>query len=138
VVIFLDTSFLYALAVKGDVNHQQARELFSRALSENALLVTHNLILVESAALLQKRHGQAVAAALIKDSRHFKTVIIDEKLHQQVTELFVRSGKRRLSLVDLFSFALMKRDGIQYALAFDEDFQKQGFDLWGEKTEQEK
>ena len=130
-VIFLDTSFLYALAVRGDANHERAKELFSRALSENSDLVTHNLIVLESAALLQRRHGRAAASALIKDCRKFRTIMIDEQLHELVTARFVRSGKRRLSMADLFSFAVMKREGIKNALAFDDDFEDEGFRLWG-------
>ncbi len=130
-MIFLDTSFLYALAVEGDVNHERAKGLFSRALEEEAELVIHNLILVETAALLQARHGIKPARRFVKESRFFRTIIIDTALHRRVLDLFARSGKRRVSLVDIFSFELMRREGIKSVLAFDEDFQKEGFSLWG-------
>jgi predicted nucleic acid-binding protein len=133
VVIFLDTSFLYAVAIKGDKHHERAKKLFSRALDEKAELVIHNLILVETVALIQRRHGHATAAGFIREADSFRTIMIDKDLHDQVLGRFVSSGARRVSLVDMFSFALMRRERIKYALAFDDDFIKEGFSLFGDE-----
>jgi predicted nucleic acid-binding protein len=130
-VIFLDTSFLYALAVKDDDSHESAVARFERALDEGAEFVLHNLVLVETVALLQRRRGVAAARDLVEKSEAFHPIIIDERLHNEVLNHFARSGQRRISLVDMFSFALMRREGIKYALAFDDDFQKQGFHIYG-------
>lgn len=133
-VILLDTSFLYAVATVGDANHERAKELFSRALAEKVEMVTHNLIQVETVSLLQRRHGQAVAAGFLKESDFYRTIIIDKELHERVLNQFISSGSRRVSLVDRFSFALMRRHGIKYALAFDDDFRRQGFRIFGERN----
>jgi predicted nucleic acid-binding protein len=133
-VIFLDTSFLYALAVKDDDSHESAVARFERALDEDAELVLHNLVLVETVALLQRRRGLAAARDVVEKSSVFRTIIIDEQLHKEMLDLFVKSGTRHLSLVDMFSFALMRREGIKYALAFDEDFLKEGFRLYGNEA----
>lgn len=130
-MIFLDTSFLYALAVVGDAKHEESVRLFSRALGDGAEFVIHNLILVETMALLQNRHGMKVAQDLARDSRHFRTLFIDKDLHEAVLDRFAGSGKRGLSLVDMFSFAIMRREAIKYALAFDEDFTREGFSIYG-------
>ena len=132
-VIFLDSSFLYALAVKDDDSHEPAVTRFERALDEGAEFVLHNLVLVETVALLQRRRGVAAARDVVEKSNAFRTVIIDEQLHKQVLGLFVKSGTRRVSLVDMFSFSLMKREGIKYVLAFDDDFIKEGFSLFGDE-----
>ncbi len=39
------------------------------------------------------------------------------------------AGRRRLSLVDCTSFEVMRRHGIEEALALDDDFARQGFGL---------
>ena len=132
-VMFLDTSFLYALAVKDDDSHQSAVARFERALDEGTDLVLHNLVLVETVALLQRRRGVAAARDVAEKSSAFQTILIDEQLHKQVLDLFVKSSSRRVSLVDMFSFALMRREGIKYALAFDDDFIKEGFSLFGDE-----
>ncbi len=131
-VILLDTSFLYAAAIRPDKNHERAKKLFARSLRENAELVVHNLILVETIALIQSRYGHGTAAAFIERSASLRTIMIDQALHQQVLRHFTSYGKRRLSLVDMFSFAVMKREGIEDALTFDEHFQKEGFRIYGD------
>lgn len=129
-MIFLDTSALYALAVADDVNHKQAQALFARILEDGEILVLHNLILVETVALLQRRQGYKTARNLVREAQYFKTIIIDERLHRVVLKKFTSSGKRSLSLVDMFSFALMKSEGIKKALAFDRHFERDGFVLY--------
>jgi len=130
-VIFLDTSALYALAVKDDLNHKAARSRLARALDSGETLVIHNLILVETVALLQRRQGHDTARQLVRESRYFRTIVIDEDLHRQTLQQFVRASKPGISLVDLFSFAVMRREGIHSALAFDRHFEDEGFELYG-------
>jgi predicted nucleic acid-binding protein len=49
-------------------------------------------------------------------------------------ELLASRGKRGLSLVDCTSFVLMRRLGVETALAFDEDFRGEGFRVYGDET----
>jgi predicted nucleic acid-binding protein len=39
-------------------------------------------------------------------------------------------GKRRVSLVDQVSFLVMRRRGARTAMAFDRDFEEEGFKLY--------
>jgi predicted nucleic acid-binding protein len=39
-------------------------------------------------------------------------------------------GRRGLSLVDCASFVIMRRYGITRAMAFDEDFAREGFEIY--------
>lgn len=45
-------------------------------------------------------------------------------------ELLERRGKRYLSLVDCMSFVVMKQYDITTALAYDSDFQAEGFNAF--------
>lgn len=56
-MIFLDTSAVYALADQDDPNHGEALMAFRRLLGDGEDILVHNYILVEAAALLQRRLG---------------------------------------------------------------------------------
>ncbi|HUT54100.1 MAG TPA: PIN domain-containing protein [bacterium] len=131
-VIFIDTSALIALAVRDDVNHVAAVKLFDRARGEGHVFLLHNLILVECVSLLHRRKGHEAACRLVREIHHFETLLVDEAVHHESLENFVSSVKRKVSLVDQVSFVVMKRKGIKSAFAFDDDFRKQGFTLYGQ------
>ena len=54
-------------------------------------------------------------------------VWVDELLHHAALAALLGAGRRRVSLVDWVSFEVMRRGGIDTALAFDPDFADQGF-----------
>ena len=126
-MIFVDTSAIYALADSRDDNHERAVELAGRASVERETLVVHNYVVVEAAALLQRRLGLDVAARFLRDVGSLRTHWVTEDDHDSAVELHSREGRRRLSLVDCVSFIVMRRLGIGAALAFDNDFQIEGF-----------
>jgi predicted nucleic acid-binding protein len=126
-VIFLDTSAIYALADKADTNHMIAYHKFGDALKSGETLLLHNYILLESAALLQARLGLPSAILFLKDAKSFEVEWVDMELHVEAVKEIERIGKRGISLVDCTSFLVMRRKGVQKALAFDPDFQGQGF-----------
>jgi len=81
-------------------------------------------------ALLHRRHSYPAACKLAEESKSFRTIFIDEDLHWKVLAQYTVSRDSRLSLVDLISFAVMKREGIRQALAFDRHFEQAGFSLY--------
>lgn len=128
-MIFLDTSAIYALADQADPQHERAKGRMHAALESGEEVLTHNYVLVEAMALIQSRLGLEAAIRLARDSRAFGIKWIDEATHEEAVRRLARSGKRRLSLVDQVSFLVMRRRGIQSALAFDSDFEEEGFHL---------
>lgn len=133
-MIFLDTSAIYALADQADPQHQRAKELMQAALESGEEILTHNYVLVEAMALLQNRLGLDAAVSLARDSRAFHIEWVDETTHEEAVRRLTRLGKRRLSLVDQVSFLVMRRRGVRTALAFDPDFEEEGFRLFGSST----
>ena len=129
-MIFLDTSAIYALADKADPNHADACKKFDLALKAGEMFLLHNYVLVESGTLLQARLGLQSALAFLTDARAFDTEWVDSALHQEALKELEKIGKKRISLVDCMSFLVMRRRGVRKTLAFDTDFQDQGFTIY--------
>jgi len=128
-VILLDTSAIYAPADRGDPNHRGAVERLRQLEAQGHTLFVHSYILVESTALLQRRLGLAVALRFLEDARAFRIHWVISRDHEEAVRLLTTRGKPTLSLVDCVSFVRMKRYGIITAFAFDEDFEREGFQL---------
>jgi predicted nucleic acid-binding protein len=128
-MIFLDTSAIYALADRADPNHRRAREALQAALDAGEALLTHNYVLVESMALIQRRLGVTAALRFARDAEAFEVDWVDESTHADALARLEKTAARGLSLVDAVSFLIMRRRGIRVALAFDADFVTAGFHL---------
>lgn len=126
-MIFLDTSAIYAMADAEDPHHRLATERFRGALEAGEEILTHNYVLVESMALIQRRLGLEAAIRLARDVQAFQVDWVDEATHEEAVRRLAREGKRRVSLVDEVSFLIMRRRGIRLALAFDPHFTAEGF-----------
>ena len=127
---FVDTSALYAALDADDGAHARALDGWSELISARTPLTTSNYVCVESAALLQARLGMDAVRALFDDLLPVVAVVaIDEVLHAQAVATFLDANRRRLSLVDCASFAVMRQHGISSAFAFDPHFEERGFQL---------
>lgn len=129
-MIFLDTSAIYAMADRADPNHKGAVDAFQRLLDDQEDIMLHSYVLVESAALLQRRLGLESALQLLEDIRAFEVVWVSSQDHEAATDLLRERGRRGLSLVDCASFTIMRRYQINEALAFDADFEAEGFVIY--------
>ena len=130
-MIFLDTSATYALADARDSNHARARRIFLQILQSGEGVLTQSYVLVEAAALLQRRLGVDIALQFLRDAEGFQVHWVTADAHHAATDLLAERGQRRLSLVDCVSFLVMRRHGVREAFAFDNDFQEEGFVLYG-------
>jgi predicted nucleic acid-binding protein len=128
-LILLDTSAIYALADRGDPNHRVAVERLRQVEAQGHTLFVHSYILAESTALLQRRLGLAVALRFLEDARAFWIHWVIGRDHEEAVRLLASRGKPTLSLVDCVSFVLMRKYRITTAFAFDEDFEREGFQL---------
>jgi len=124
-MIFADTSALYALLDADDAAHARSRAFFE---DDPPPLVTHNYVVVETTALVQRRLGPAMVRALLEDLLPaLDTRWVDEELHRAAVSALLAAIRRRNSLVDWISFEMMRRDGIRSAFTFDRDFAAQGY-----------
>ena len=129
-MIFLDTSAIYALADTGDPNHEQALVLFASLIEDAQTILIHNYVVVEAVALLQNRLGMISALRFLQNVDDFQVHWVTSDDHQRAVALLVERDRRGLSLVDCVSFVVMGRYGVDQALAFDRDFENEGFRLY--------
>jgi predicted nucleic acid-binding protein len=128
--VFVDTSALYAALDAEDDAHALARRSWTGLINSQRPLLTSNYVCIESAALLQARLGMDAVRVMFDDLLPVVSVVlIDEALHAQAVATFLDANRRRLSLVDCASFAVMRQRGISSAFAFDPHFEERGFQL---------
>ena len=128
-MIFVDTSAVLALANTRDSHHIEAVASLESMMSEGQALLTHNYVLVESAALLQNRLGLESSLAFLSDAERFTVHWVSPSDHAEAVELLKDRNRRGLSLVDCMSFVVMRQYSVKLALAFDADFEAEGFDI---------
>ena len=101
-----------------------------RLLASGQPLLTHNYVLIETVAHLQRRLGMPSARAFLSDARNFTVHWVTPGDHAEAAALFEQRNQRGLSLVDCMSFVVMRKYRSAAALAYDADFQAEGFDLF--------
>jgi predicted nucleic acid-binding protein len=131
--VFVDTSALYATLDADDGQHETAatgwQQLLDGLESGELAAVTHSSIIVETAALVQRRLGMAAVRTLLDDLLPlFDVVWVNADLHAQATTALLAANQRQISLVDWTSFAVMRQRAIDEAFTFDDDFAQRGFE----------
>lgn len=127
--VFVDTSALFAYLDTEDAKNKAAVQTFESLLRDEPL-VTHNYVVVESAAVAHRRLGPSAARALLENLLPLLAIIwVTQDVHAAAVSAFLVSVRRRISLVDMVSFEVMRRGGIRTAFAFDRDFAAQGFEV---------
>ena len=127
---FVDTSALYALLDADDDSHTAAANWFSTPAMAADDLVTHNYVLVESAALVHHRLGAAGVRDLFDALVPVLTVVfVGAAVHERAVAAYRAGLSRRVSFVDRVSFQVMRDATLDQAFAFDRDFATEGFAL---------
>lgn len=129
-MILIDTSAIYALADRSDPNHESAIEWFRAAIEAQEELLIHNAIVIEATALLQSRLGLAAALRFLDSGDQFIVHWVGARDHNEAVRLLKERRRRALSLVDCTSFAVMRHLRVTQAIAFDADFEQEGFELY--------
>jgi predicted nucleic acid-binding protein len=126
-VTFVDTSALLAFLDRDATHHEQMVEALGRLLAERAG-VTHNYVVIETEALVHRRHGAGPARRLLQDILPLLEIAwITPELHTAAVDAHLADLRRRTSLVDHTSFVLMRARDIRHALALDRHFAEAGF-----------
>lgn len=127
-MVFVDTSFWYALRAVRDARHDEARELLTAVADRT--LVTTNLVLGELWTLLVRRaeHDAAVRAdRAVRRRRGLRIERVEPDDEAAAWTWLYDHDERGYSFVDATSYAVMRRLGLREALGFDGDFAAAGF-----------
>ncbi len=128
-VIFVDTSAVLPLLNANDPDHSSANDVLRRHL-DSARLITHNYVVVETTALVQRRFGmRGVRLFVERLLPRIEVFWIDRARHDRAMASLLAGGRRGISFVDAVSFDLMRELGMQDAFAYDNDFGREGFTL---------
>jgi predicted nucleic acid-binding protein len=127
VTLFVDSSGILALMDRDDPAHAGVVDAFTRGRSE--ALWTHAYVIVETLAVARRRYGPAVTADLIdRVIPALDVAPVDTALHAASVAALRDTVESSVSLVDRTSFAFMRREGIERAIALDADFRTAGFE----------
>ena len=129
-MILVDTSGFFALVDRDDVHHTPVCSALEAAVRGGETLLTHNYIVVECLALMQRRLGMEPTRAFLRDLEKVVLEWVDRDLHDVAMERF-RAAGRKLSLVDCVSLELARRRSIGNYIGFDPDFDRAGLRRYG-------
>jgi predicted nucleic acid-binding protein len=129
-MVFADTSALFALLVQNDYMHVRARLNFEHFMENNTGLLTSSYVLLETLTLLQRRVSlEAVWDFHYKIIPLLETVWVDEGWHSRAFQRLQAERNRNVSLTDCLSFEIMEAREITTAFTFDKHFTERGFTL---------
>jgi predicted nucleic acid-binding protein len=127
--VFVDTSAFVALRNRREQEHETARAALAALVAERASLFTSNYVFAETYTALLVRVGRREA---LEWGRRFRAgnavelVRIDDSLEEDAWSLLESHADKTWSYVDASSFALMERERVSTALAFDRHFSQRG------------
>jgi len=126
--VFVDTSAIIALLVDSDSAHASARVAFESLSVRQAPLLSTSYVLVETYALL----GRRVSITAVESFREGFAPLLDivwiaRELHEKALDELVKRSSKKLSLVDVSSFLVMKEQKIDEVFAYDRHFDLEGF-----------
>jgi uncharacterized protein len=128
--LFVDTGAWFALQVTDDRYHRRAKDTFPELLARFQTLVTTNHVIGETYTLLRTTKGYRQAREFLEildRSPRLQRYFVTAELERDAVTLLHRYAEHPFSFVDATSFAVMRKERIQYAFAFDAHFATAGF-----------
>lgn len=127
--VFVDTGAFVALRNASEHEHGPARTALRDLVAQRVSLFTSNYVFAETYTALLVRVGQHEAVAWGTAFRAGTTIDllrVDEQVEDRAWRIVEAHDDKRWSYVDATSFALMEREQVTEAFAFDRDFAQRG------------
>ena len=126
--VFVDSSGYYSLVSARDANHTEAHAIWTRLSRERWAAYTTNFVVAEAHALFLTRLGHYYATSFLREMATSSMTVVraTSEDEQQARELIYRYDDHDLSYTDAVSFVVMRRLGLDSALAFDRHFEEYG------------
>jgi predicted nucleic acid-binding protein len=129
-IVFADTSALFALLVEDDLMHVRAVLNFQHLAAVDARLVTSSYVLLETLTLLQRRVSLEAVWDFTRKVRPLLEVVwAGEDWHTRAVQRLHVENQRGVSLTDCLSFEIMEVMEIRTAFTFDRHFAERGFEM---------
>lgn len=128
--VFIDTSAWYPLTVRRDPSHVSLAGALRDRVRRGARVVTTNLVIAETHALLLRRTSRETALAFVRRINQPPNVVVRSTAELEaaaVANWLERYADQEFSFTDGVSFAVMAERGITDALALDRHFATAGF-----------
>lgn len=110
--------------------HARAATFYRSSFSQYLYLITTNLVIAETYVNVRRASGHARATAfldLVEQSERIRCLWSDRQLELRAREILRRYSDQDFSYVDAVSFAVMRRESVDHAFAFDQHFRTMGF-----------
>lgn len=121
--VFVDTSALYALINRSDIDHGRAIDCLSSLSDGNTSLITSNFILSETYTLILYKIGRTTALRVINGIREsYEIERISLKDEENAWQIITDFDDKNFSYVDATTFAIMTRLGLGEVFSFDDHF----------------
>jgi uncharacterized protein len=127
---FVDTSAWYPILVAKHPDHVRLASRLRTLIRDHRRLVTTNLVVAETHALLLRRVGHTAALTFVKTVGEPPNVVVQstqELEHTAAHHWLARYVDQDFSFTDAVSFAVMTERQIKDALALDHHFAIAGF-----------
>jgi uncharacterized protein len=128
--LFLDTSYVIALAVPRDEHHPQALNIRAHIQSQNTSLITTLAVALEIGNALSGQKYRIAASGLLEalsNDKMIEIVPVGEGLYRDGLRLYKDRIDKDWSLTDCISFLVMQNRRMTDALTTDRHFEQAGF-----------
>jgi predicted nucleic acid-binding protein len=129
--IFVDTSAWFPLLLRRHPQHEPIAAALRRRVSSGDRVVTTNLVLAESYALLLYRGHRQAALTFLEAVRQAPNEVVSsspELERRAVVEWLEPFDDQDFSFADAVSLTVMRERGIERALTLDTHFSTAGFE----------
>ncbi len=130
--MFLDTGAFVALRNRGEREHEVSRATLARLVSERVPLITSNYVFAETYTALLMRVGRQEAilwGQRFRAGEAIQLIRVDERIEQDAWSILETHADKEWSYVNATSFALIEREEVSEAFAFDHHFAQRGLTL---------
>lgn len=131
---FVDTSAWFPLLLRKHPQHASLEAALRSRIGRGERLVTTNLVLAETHALLTCRGHRAAAVAFLRTVREAPNLVVPstrEREDRALADWLERFDDQDFSLTDAVSFVVMRERKIKQALTLDRHFAVAGFEAVG-------
>ncbi len=128
--LFVDTSGWFPLVDPGNQAHAAVARAMRTAIKARRRIVTTNLVVAETHALIMRRIHRTAALAFLREVGRAPNILLSSSPELEATatsDWLDRFEDQDFSLTDAVSFSVMKQRGISDALALDRHFVIAGF-----------